>query len=58
MTGSGFTEKQYQRNKEAHDRLQNDLVKHGGMKPDQAKKIADKTAHETDNKRKQERQNG
>lgn len=53
--GSGFSEKQYDRNKRARDNLERDLVKHG-TRPEKAKEIADRTARETDNKRKQEGQ--
>ncbi len=51
--GSGFNGEQYDRNKRARDNLERDLVKHG-TKPEVAKKIADKTARETDNKRRSE----
>lgn len=51
--GSGFSEDQYRRNKNARDKLERSLIDHG-TKPDVAKKIADKTANETDNQRRQE----
>jgi hypothetical protein len=48
-------QEQYERNKRARDNLERDLIKYG-TKPDKAKEIADRTARETDNKRKQEGQ--
>jgi hypothetical protein len=51
--GSGMGEDQYRRHKNARDKLERSLIDHG-TKPDVAKKIADRTAHETDNKRRQE----
>lgn len=51
--GSGHSDSQYERNKRARDNLERRLIDHG-TKPDVAKKIADKTANETDNKRRQE----
>lgn len=44
-----MNEKEYQKRKDAHDRLERDLVKHG-TRPEDAKKIATRTAHETDKK--------
>lgn len=47
MSGSGLSEKQYDRNKRAHDNLQRDLIK-SGVKPEKAREIARDTAHKTD----------
>ena len=51
--GSGMNDRQYERHKRARDNLERDLVKHG-TRPEKAKEIADKTARETDNKRRSE----
>jgi hypothetical protein len=48
-----MNEREYEKRKQARDRLERDLIKHG-TNSDTAKKIADRTANETDNKRRQE----
>lgn len=53
--GSGMNDRQYERHKNARDNLERDLIKHG-TRPEKAKEVADKTARETDNKRKSEGQ--
>lgn len=50
MTSQG---EQYERNKRARDNLEQRLIK-AGTKPQKAKEVADQTARETDNRRKQE----
>lgn len=46
-------DEQYRRNKQARDNLEKRLID-AGTKPDKAKEVADRTARETDNRRKQE----
>lgn len=49
--GSGHSGDEYDRKKRARDKLEKALIDHG-TKPDTAKRIADKTANETENRRK------
>jgi hypothetical protein len=51
MSGSGMSERDYERHKRARDGLERDLVK-SGVNPDKARKIATDTAITTDNKNK------
>lgn len=51
MSGSGMSEKDYERHKRARDNLERDLTK-SGVSPEKARKIATDTAQTTDNKNK------
>lgn len=51
--GSGMSDRKYERHKKARDNLEKTLID-CGTKPDKAREIADRTARETDNKRRSE----
>lgn len=51
--GSGRSEDQYRREKNARDKLERSLIDHG-VRPDKARDTANKIANETTNRRREE----
>ena len=51
--GSGYSEREYDKRKKARDFVERKLIENGAN-PEKAKEIADRTARETDQKRRQQ----